>query len=69
MCAGTYAPAPFERAHTILSWLQQLIVERIADGGVTAPPPVQARIHQVLSDAMMGYEQCKYVTLHRGVEL
>jgi hypothetical protein len=60
--AGTYAPAPYERVHTILSWLQQLIIERMADGGIKVSAPLQSNIHAVLADAMMGYEHCKYVT-------
>ena len=59
MHAGTYAPAPTERVHTILAWVQQVLIERIQEGGVKAAPPIQSRIHQVLSDSMLGYEQCK----------
>jgi hypothetical protein len=61
-CAGTYAPAPTERVHTVLSWIQQLVIERIHAGGIKAPAPVQSRIHQVLSDSMLGYEHCKCAT-------
>lgn len=59
MHAGTYAPAPTERVHTVLAWVQQVLIERIQAGGVKAAPPIQSRIHQVLSDSMLGYEQCK----------
>eukprot|EP00892_Ulva_mutabilis_P004192 jgi/Ulvmu1/2144/UM129_0003.1 len=59
---GTYAPAPTERVHTVLAWAQQVLIERIHDGGVKAAPPIQSRIHQVLSDGMLGYEQCKKLT-------
>jgi hypothetical protein len=49
--------------HTILSWLQQLIAERMADGGLKVAAPLQSTIHGVLADAMIGYENCKYATL------
>ena len=70
-----YAPAPTERVHTLLSWLQQLIIERIHTGGIKASPPIQARIHSTLTDCMLGFEQCKCVCfintsppwLYRGV--
>jgi hypothetical protein len=56
--AGIYAPAPTERVHSIFTWLQQLIIERIHAGGCKAPPPVQSVIQGVLSDLIQGYEQC-----------
>lgn len=58
-CAGTYAPAPTERVHTVLAWIQEILIERIHAGGVKAAPPIQSRMHQVLSDSMLGYEHCK----------
>lgn len=60
-CAGTYAPAPTERVHSVLAWLQQAVIERIHAGGCKAPPPVQSVIQGVLSDCMNSFEQCKCV--------
>jgi RIO-like serine/threonine protein kinase len=42
--------------------MQQLIIERMADGGIKVSAPLQSNIHAVLADAMMGYEHCKYAT-------
>ena len=60
--AGQYTPAPFERVHAVQAWLQTYIMDRHREGGLPVPPPVLTRLHQVLSDAMLGYEQCRCAT-------
>jgi hypothetical protein len=57
--ARGYAPAPTERPHTIHTWIQHLIMERIQDGGINVASALQAQMHRVLSSAMLAYEQCK----------
>lgn len=39
-------------------------MERIQDGGIKVESPLQARMHSVLSAAMLAYEQCKCVPAH-----
>ena len=64
MRAGGYAPAPTERPHTIHTWIQHLIMERIQDGGIQVASALQARMHSVLSAAMLAFEQCRYDYVH-----
>ena len=64
--AGGYAPAPTERPHTIHTWIQHLLMERIQDGGLKVASALQARMHSVLSAAMLAYEQCKCATSRHG---
>jgi hypothetical protein len=62
--AGTYSPAPTERVQTIHAWVQHLIASRIVAGGMKQiSSSVQSRIHTALTAAMLGYEQCKYVSI------
>ena len=44
-----------------MSWLYQLINERIRAGGLAVPPPVLTRIYAILSDGMLGYEHCRKI--------
>jgi hypothetical protein len=60
--ADVYAPAPSERTQTVHAWIQHLIIQRIVSGGIDGAivtSSIQARIHNLLSEAMLGYEQCK----------
>jgi hypothetical protein len=42
------------------AWIQALIIQRIVAGGMKeVSSSIQARIHSVLTTAMLGYEQCK----------
>jgi hypothetical protein len=59
--AGVYAPAPWERVHTVCSWIHNYILERARTGGLAVAPPLLSRLQAVLSDAMLGYEQCRCV--------
>lgn len=43
-----------------MSWLYQLIYERIAEGGLAVPPPVLSRVFATLSEATNGFEHCRY---------
>jgi len=43
--------------HLVLSWLQRLIIARRKAGGLAADAPIVSRIHQVISDGMLGYAQ------------
>lgn len=63
VAAGGYAPAPTERPHIIHTWIQHLLMERIQDGGIKVASALQARMHSVLSSAMLAYEQCKCVLI------
>lgn len=63
MHAGTFAPAPIERMRTVLAWVQQVHIvskaparqhRNMIGSGVDAPP-MQSRMHQVLSNSMLGY--------------
>lgn len=56
---GLYAPAPTERVHMVMAWIQQIIMERRKEGGIDVPAPLLTRLYHVLSDAMLGYEQCR----------
>ena len=60
MHAGTYAPAPTERVHTIASWIHQCLIDRIHAGGVKASSSIQSRVYQSLADAFVAFEQCQY---------
>jgi hypothetical protein len=64
--AGAYLPPAVERAHTVHAWLQKHIMQRIVEGGLGAPTDsaLRSRMHDMLSDAMHGYEQAKYVSAH-----
>lgn len=44
-----------------MAWLYQLIFERVREGGLAVPPPVLTRIFAILSDGMLGYEQCRKI--------
>lgn len=57
--AGMYAPRSSSRVHTVMSWLQQAIMERRRQGGLLVPAPLLTRMYQLLSDGMLGYEQCR----------
>jgi hypothetical protein len=59
--AGEYTPAPFERVHTISAWVVHYVLQRRREGGIAVPPPVMARMHSIMSDAMHGYEQCRAI--------
>eukprot|EP00892_Ulva_mutabilis_P009382 jgi/Ulvmu1/6816/UM031_0020.1 len=56
---GCYAPAPTERVHVVHAWLQQLLLQRIAAGGLAAPAALQARLCSCASEAMLAFEQCR----------
>jgi hypothetical protein len=62
--AGTYAPAPTERVHTVMAWIHETLIERIGAGGVKVAPPIQSRIHHALSDSLTGFEHCKCAPSH-----
>jgi hypothetical protein len=58
--AGTYSPAPTERVQTLHAWVNNAIIARIVAGGMKeVSSSIQSRIYNALSDAMLGYEQCK----------
>ena len=44
-----------------MSWIYQLVYERIRAGGLAVPPPVLTRVFAILSDGMLGYEQCRKI--------
>ena len=46
------------------AWLQEYVLDRHREGGLAVPPPVLTRLHAVLSDAMLGYEQCRCASGH-----
>lgn len=56
---GMYAPRPQNRVHTVMAWIQQTIMERRRRGGIQVPAPLLTRMYQLLSDGMLGYEQCR----------
>jgi hypothetical protein len=58
MHAGMFAPRSSSRVHTVMAWLQQCIMERRREGGLQVAPPLLTRMYQLLSDGMLGYEQC-----------
>jgi hypothetical protein len=39
-------------------------MERIQDGGIKVESALQARMHSVLSAAMLAYEQCKCASIN-----
>ena len=41
------------------AWIQNYIMEREREGGLAVPPPVLTRMHAIMSDCMLGYEQCR----------
>eukprot|EP00892_Ulva_mutabilis_P012037 jgi/Ulvmu1/9205/UM005_0305.1 len=56
---GMFAARSSSRVHTVMAWLQQAIMERRRQGGLQVPAPLLTRMYQLLSDGMLGYEQCK----------
>lgn len=48
----------------MMSWLQQAIMERRRQGGLQVPAPLLTRMYQLLSDGMLGYEQCRCAMPH-----
>ena len=47
-----------DRAYLVMSWIQSHIVARAEDAeGLRVPPPVLSRVHQTLSDGMLGFNQ------------
>lgn len=55
-----FAPRSASRVQTVMTWLQQCIMERRREGGLQVPAPLLTRMYQLLSDGMLGYEQCRY---------
>ncbi|KAF8057858.1 hypothetical protein HT031_005804 [Scenedesmus sp. PABB004] len=51
--------AYMDRPLVVLAWLQQLLLERQAAGGLRLPAPILARVYTSLSDGMHAYEQCR----------
>ena len=49
-----------------MAWLQQSIMERRRLGGIQADAPLLTRMYQLLSDGMLGYEQCRCVVYSLG---
>lgn len=54
-----FAPRSASRVQTVMTWLQQCIMERRREGGLQVPAPLLTRMYQLLSDGMLGYEQCR----------
>ena len=44
------------------SWLHQLLIERRRSGGLNIEPPIMSRVYQVLSEGMIGFEQCRKIS-------
>jgi hypothetical protein len=59
--AGVYVPAPVERVHTVQTWLYELLFDRMNEGGIGTEKDssTRARLQAFLSEAMLGFEQCK----------
>lgn len=53
------ASAVQEPVFLIFCWVHRLIVERRMAGGIREDAPIVSRIHQVLSDGMLGYENAR----------
>lgn len=66
-CAGCYAPAPTERVHVVHAWLQQLLLQRVAAGGIAAPPAQHGRLAALLTDAMSALGQCRCASLSDAI--
>ena len=61
VCAGRFVPGASERCNTVFAWLQQLLQERLQEGGLTQAPPIASRMWQMLSEGYLQFEQCRWV--------
>jgi predicted membrane chloride channel (bestrophin family) len=50
-----------DRPHVVESWLLEVLVKRKVAGGLAVSAPVLARVYALLSEAVMGYEQCRKI--------
>lgn len=47
-----------DRPYLVMAWIQALIMRRMdSEEGLRVPAPIVSRVHQVLSDGMLGYNQ------------
>lgn len=60
--AGQFVPGASERCNTVYAWLQQLLQERLREGGLTHAHPIGSRMWQMLSEGYLQFEQCRQVT-------
>lgn len=44
-----------------MAWIHQIILERRREGGLAIEPPIMTRVYQVLSEGMLGFEQCRKI--------
>lgn len=49
-----------DRPYLVMSWIQSLIILRSETSeGLRVPPPILSRVHQVLSDGILGFNQAR----------
>jgi len=61
LARSSYDSNASERVAVALTWVQRVVTQRIARGGMQVAPPIQTRVHQVVGDALEAYEQCRKV--------
>lgn len=44
-----------------MAWIHQIIQERRRDNGLAIEAPILTRVYQVLSEGMLGFEQCRKI--------
>ena len=57
---GMHVPGAAERVSIVYQWTQQLLGERIDDGGLQRASPILAHAYQVLSAGYTSFEHCRY---------
>jgi len=50
-----------DRAYLVYTWIQEELLERMADGGLQAPPPIVTRIWQDLTNGMQGFNDADMI--------
>ncbi|GMH38627.1 hypothetical protein BSKO_06511 [Bryopsis sp. KO-2023] len=61
LSSGLVIPGPAERVQVVMAWIHQIILERRREGGLAIEPPIMTRVYQVLSEGMLGFEQCRKI--------
>ncbi len=57
--SGKHIPGASERVNIVYTWVQQLLQDRLKEGGLTRAAPIGSRIWQVLSDGYLQFEHCR----------
>ena len=52
-------PGATERVSVVYTWVQQLLQDRLREGGLCRDAPIGSRMWQVLTDGYLQFEQCR----------